>query len=553
MTPPARSRSRRWPLIAMAALAALALLVIWSYDDLMRQARIVFTLLVVAVTTLVLFAWLLLFAGLRARVRLGLLAGALVLGAGAASLVRVHGVTGDFVPLLEWRFARAPASPALPVAAVEPPAPVGDASPDARPAAGGATPASTLPSDGVIPASPTPAPGLHPLNDWPQFLGPTRDATLPDVALDPDWSARPPRVVWRQTLGSAWSSFAVAQGVAVTQEQQADQERVVALDLASGRVRWAFGYSARYATVVAGEGPRATPAIADGRVFALGATGMLSALDLRSGRLLWQHDVARENAAPAPDWGRSGSPLVFDGRVIVSAGGPDGRSLLAYDAASGRELWAGGSAGVSYSSPVLLNFHGQPQVVSFNATSVSAHDPETGRVLWEQGFPGQQPNVSLPMALGSERLLVSAGYGIGSKLYQLARSAEGGWSVTLLWESPRLKSKFANLILHGGYVFGLDDGVLTCLDPADGTRRFKAGRYGHGQLLRLGARLLVQTEDGELVLLDATPDEPRERARWRVFEGKLWNPPAFVSPYLLMRNEREAVLLELPLLADTPK
>src|SRR4029450_11586507 len=185
-------------------------------------------------------------------------------------------------------------------------------------------------------------------------------------------------------------------------------------------------------------------------------------------------------------------------------------------------------------------------------------------------FPSGQPNVTMPVALGPDRLLASVGYGVGSKAYRIAerggarqatpgwggegvvskacRSAESGGALqaTLEWESPRLKSKFANLIVQGGFVYGLDDGVLTCIDPATGERRWKSGRHGHGQLLLVGSLLLVQTEDGELGLVDPSPDGYRERPRSPPRSGKTGTPPALAGALLVVRNDREAAAYELP-------
>jgi outer membrane protein assembly factor BamB len=395
-----------------------------------------------------------------------------------------------------------------------------------------------------IPAPPAPARALAAA--YPQFLGPARDGTLPELSLARDWSARPPRRLWRQPIGAAWSGFAVAEGVAVTQEQRDDEEHVVAYEAATGRVLWSHADRARYATVIAGVGPRATPAIADGRVFTLGATGLLNALELRTGRRLWTRNVVSESGATLPDWGKSCSPLVVDGRVIVSAGGRDGRSLVAYAAASGEPAWAAGSDGAGYSSPRVAELAGRAQVLILNGATLAAHDPATGSLLWEHPFPAEQPNVTAPATLPGDRLLVSVGYGIGSKLYHVAADETGALEASLLWESPRLKSKFANLIVHGGFVYGLDDGVLTCLDPASGERRWKAGRYGHGQLLLVGGTLLVQTEEGELVLVAPSPDRLEEVARFQALDGKTWNPPALAGRLLLVRNDLEAAAYELP-------
>jgi outer membrane protein assembly factor BamB len=218
---------------------------------------------------------------------------------------------------------------------------------------------------------------------------------------------------------------------------------------------------------------------------------------------------------------------------------------VAYDAESGAPVWNAGDGAASYSSPTLVTLAGRPQLVVLNAASVSGHDPATGKVLWEQPFPSQQPNVALPVRLDADRLLVSAGYGVGSKAYRV-RDEGGTLAATLEWESPRLKSKFANLIVHEDYVYGLDDGVLTCLDPASGERRWKSGRHGHGQLLLVAGLLLVQTEEGELVLVEPSPEAYRELGRFEALDGKTWNPPALAGSLLLVRNDREAAAYELP-------
>jgi outer membrane protein assembly factor BamB len=190
---------------------------------------------------------------------------------------------------------------------------------------------------------------------------------------------------------------------------------------------------------------------------------------------------------------------------------------------------------------------GREQIILFGGASIAGHDPTTGALLWEYPFPAEQPNVAQPLTLPGDRLLISAGYGVGSKVIAIAADDASVLRPALLWETPRLKSKFANMVSHGGLVYGLDDGVLTCLDPASGERRWKAGRYGHGQLVLIGDLLFVQTEEGEAVLVDPTPEGHRELARTALLDGKTWNPPAFSGARLLVRNDREAALYEMPL------
>jgi outer membrane protein assembly factor BamB len=237
---------------------------------------------------------------------------------------------------------------------------------------------------------------------------------------------------------------------------------------------------------------------------------------------------------------------VLGNRVIVSAGGRENRSLVAYDAASGEPVWAGGTGGPSYSSPILVELAGRRQIVILNDRTIAGHDPETGALLWEHPWPPGSPSVTSPVPLPGDRLLVSAGYGIGSKVFRIARGADGALHAQMEWETTRLKSKFANIVVHESWVYGLDDGVLTCLDPATGERKWKGGRYGHGQLLLVEDVLLVQTEDGEIVLLEPSPEGARELTRFAVLDGKTWNPPALAGRHLVVRNDREAAVYELP-------
>src|SRR5262249_1972023 len=260
-----------------------------------------------------------------------------------------------------------------------------------------------------------------------------------------------------------------------------EDERVVGYDLETGAVRWRHADKARYDTVIAGEGPRATPTIAAGRVFTMGATGRLNALDLATGTPAWSRNVIEENGGENPQWGKSCSPLVLGSLVVVSAGGPAGRSLVAYDAETGRPAWQGGNDASGYSSPILAELAGVRQILIFNSGTVAAHDPATGALPWGRAGPGEQPTGAQPLPLSGDRVLVSAGYGVGSKLFQVARADDGGLRATLVWETPRLKAKFTNLVVHDGYVYGLDDGVLVCLDPANGERKWRARRAARAQ------------------------------------------------------------------------
>lgn len=513
--PPARPPLRLWPAWLILALLAVALAVIRSLGHLPYQSRNLASMVAVLIGLALLWLWWLLLSRATWRWRLWICGGTALSLALAAGLFRIRGVSGDLIPILEPRWAR-PAAPPAPAA-----------------------------SPPFTNTAPTPATASRP--DFPQFLGPDRNCVIRGVALDPDWAARPPQVLWRQPIGAAWSGFAIVGDRAVTQEQDGENETVTCYELLTGRRLWRQTDPAHYQTTLAGEGPRCTPTIVSNRVFTLGATGILNCLDLRDGRRLWTRQITADAGSSVPEWGFAGSPLVVAGRVIVSAGGRDGRSLLAYHAQTGELLWAAGSQAASYSSPVVHTLAGRAQVLMFNSRFITSHDPETGHVLWEYPWGAGHPNVAVPVAVGSSRVVFSSGYGVGAELLEITPGADGRLAARRVWKSIRLKAKFANFIARDGLLYGLDDGVLVCVAVGDGSLRWKEGRYGHGQMLLVGDLLLVTAENGELVLLRPTPEAPNELHRFRVFKEKTWNPPALAGDILLVRNDQEAACLRLAL------
>jgi outer membrane protein assembly factor BamB len=248
-----------------------------------------------------------------------------------------------------------------------------------------------------------------------------------------------------------------------------------------------------------------------------------------------------------PGWGFSGSPLVMDARVHVSAGGKTNRSLLAYDAITGTNVWSGGTASVGYSSPLAATLAGVPQILIFNGSCISAHATQTGEVLWEYPWGVHQPHVAMPVVVGSNRVVFSSGYGVGAELLEIGPGQTNTLAARRVWRSIRMKAKFANLVARDGFLYGLDDGVMACVDLQDGSLRWKEGRYGHGQGLWVDDLYLLMAENGELILLRPTPDAPNALGRFSVFRDKTWNPIALSGPLLVVRNDREAAALRLSL------
>lgn len=482
---------------------------VWSGDAGQRQDRVLATLVTVGLTGILLMLWLVLFSRLPWRTRGAVVGSLVVAGALFTALFRIEGFSGDVMPIISWRFGG------------------GDALVDASGTA-------SAPTE----VSPT---------DFPQFLGQERNAVVRGVALARDWQTAPPTELWRRAVGEAWSGFAVVGDAVLTQEKRGDEEVVARYDLTTGEPVWTTSYPGFFDTMLGGSGPRATPTVGGGKVYTFGSTGVLSSLDLASGEVLWQHAVADDHQGPLPEWGFAGSPLLVDDLVVVAPGGPDGHSVVAYRQADGELVWSAGDDPASYASPMLTTLGGVRQVVSRNIGSVTGHDPVDGRVLWTAPWPGMQPNVAQPLPMGDDRLLISSGYGIGATLFEFVQEADGTWTVTEVWHSMRMKAKFTNPVLYGGHLYGLDDGVLACVDPATGERQWKRGRYGHGQLLLVDDLLLIQSEKGELVLVEPNPEEHRELTTFPALDGKSWNTLALSGKHLLVRNASEAVAYELPL------
>ena len=239
--------------------------------------------------------------------------------------------------------------------------------------------------------------------------------------------------------------------------------------------------------------------------------------------------------------GVSISPLVFGELVVVSAGG-----AVAYHKKTGEIAWVGYRNKSGYSSPFLTTLAGVEQIVIFNQGLVTAHEPLSGEMLWMQPWPTSVECVSQPVPLSDDKLLVSSGYGVGAKLFQISRNPMGEFNVSTLWETIYLKAKFTTIIYYNDYLYGLDDGIFACINPADGTRQWKRGRYGHGQTLLISDVLLVLTESGEVVLVDPNPNTHIEHARFAAVKGRAWNTPALAGDYLLVRSDREAACYQLP-------
>lgn len=394
-------------------------------------------------------------------------------------------------------------------------------------------------------------------DDFPQFLGPGRNNYLAGPQLAEDWNASPPKEIWRRKIGAGWSAFAAAGGYAVTLEQRGNSEWITCYEVATGKPVWGHSILARHENILGGVGPRSTPTIDNGKVYALGATGVLRCLDGGDGKLLWKDDLlaryklTQVQAERIVSWGRAASPLVVDGLVIVPAGGSSAapKTLIAFDAQTGDVAWEGGNRQIGYASPSIVTLGGVRQILIVNEDTVTGNDIKTGTELWSHPWPGSShgsASSSQAHAISGEQVLLSKGYGEGAELISV--KLEGGkWQIESLHKNPRvLKTKFTNVTIIGQYAYGLSDGVLECVELSTLLPAWKRGRYGHGQVLGVGDKILVLGERGELALVEANPEKHVELGKIQALTGKTWNNLCLIGKRLLIRNGEEAACYELP-------
>jgi outer membrane protein assembly factor BamB len=203
----------------------------------------------------------------------------------------------------------------------------------------------------------------------------------------------------------------------------------------------------------------------------------------------------------------------------------------------------------SYGSPSFAMLAETPQILAFNDGAISGHDPKTGATLWQRPWGNGNVVCASPVVVDENRVLFSSGYGVGAELLEISRT-NSRLVATPVWKSIRMKAKFSHMFIRDGFLYGLDDGIFACVDLKDGSQKWKEGRYGHGQGLLVGDLYLLMAESGELVLLRPTPNASNEVTRFRVFDSKTWNPIALADDLLLVRNDREAACLRLPIASE---
>lgn len=474
----------------------------------------------IPVLSLTLVAWAVVSRRLSRGPRWATMIGSILLTCGAFMLVRTGGITGDGSSDIHWRWTETPEERLL--------------------AQGGTQKAG----ERAVPAAP---PYLKTGVDWPGFRGSGREGIVRGLRIETDWSNSPPVELWRRPIGPGWSSFAVQGDLLFTQEQRGDEEVVACYNVNTGELVWRHGDAARFWESNAGAGPRGTPTLSDGRLYSMGATGIVNALNALDGSVVWSRNAASDTGAKTPHWGFASSPLVVNDMVVVAASG----RLVAYEIVSGNPRWFGpADGGGGYSSPHLAMVNGVAQILLLRGGGVTSVAPADGALLWEHSWQTGVGIVQPALTPDGDILITGADEmgGVGMRRIAVTHGT-GGWTVEERWTSRGLKPYFNDFVVHEDHAFGFDGSILSCIDIKDGTRRWKGGRYGNGQLLLLSDQdvLLVLSEEGELALVSATSDQFTEIAQFTALEGKTWNHPVLIGNLLLVRNDIEMAAFRLSL------
>ncbi|HSR51299.1 MAG TPA: PQQ-binding-like beta-propeller repeat protein [Acidobacteriota bacterium] len=374
--------------------------------------------------------------------------------------------------------------------------------------------------------------------EWHQWRGPNRDGVSSEAGLLESWPEEGPPRNWRVALGTGYSGMAVADGRVFTLYADARSEYAAAFDVGDGSRLWRVRLGPRYENQW-GDGPRATPTVDGDRVYVVSASGFLMALRASDGHEIWGIDLPGQFGGRAPSLGYSNSPLVLDDRIILTTAGRHSRAFAALDKNNGRVIWEGHTDPPGYSSPIAVSVDGVRQVVFFAGASATGIAPEDGRLLWRVPWPNSaNENVATPIFVAPDRVFFSAAHRGGARMLRLQRQG-GGIEAETVWHSRVMKNHFSSCVYYRGYLYGSDRTTLKCIDPQDGTEKWRTRGFGEGSLVAAEGRLYILGTYGRLALAEATPEAFRQISSFQAVNGKTYTPPTLSGGNLYLRSISE--------------
>ncbi len=392
------------------------------------------------------------------------------------------------------------------------------------------------------------------VTDWPSFRGPGRDGRSFETGLLETWPDAGPTALWQAALGGGFSGITAADGRVFTLYSRGGRELAAGFDAETGKALWTTDID-RERKDRFGDGPRSTPPVDSGVIYAVSALGRLHALDAASGERVWSRDLHRDFGARVPQFGVSASPIVEGDLLLFNVAGKRDHAIMAFDKTSGEVAWSAESDLPGYASPVSFTAGGARHAVFFTGTSLIAVDPATGTTLWKQPWKtAYDINAASPIFIAPDRLFVSSGHDTGAAMFRIvgasvtdesAASAKAVTVARVVWRTRDMRNHFSSSVYHQGHLYGFDNKNLKCIDAETGEDRWRKGSLGHGSLFYADGHLVVLSESGRLLLVEATPKAYTEKASHQVASAKHWTVPTLYQGRLYVRNERDLFCLDL--------
>jgi outer membrane protein assembly factor BamB len=399
-------------------------------------------------------------------------------------------------------------------------------------------------------------------NEWPQYRGSAGDGISREKT--PSWPAGGPRRLWTSKTPAGFSSFAVAEGKVFTivarDVEGTLSEVCVALDATSGKELWATSAGpAKYRGGgdsgaegnTGGDGPRSTPTVSAHRVYVYSAHLVLHCLDADTGKLLWKKDIAADFSGHNIDWESAMSPVIYGDLVYIAGGGP-GQAMLAFNKATGETAWKTGDEVMTQATPVVATIQGVRQVIFLMQSGLVALEASTGNALWKFQFPFRTATGCSPV-VANDVVFCTAGYGIGGAACKVTRNGSS-FEATELWRikgDNQVASLWSTPVCKDGYLYGMISfkkfgrGPLKCVDLKTGSVKWEQAGFGAGNVVLAGNDLIALSDDGEVVMVEANPENYKEVARTKAIEGKCWSTPALSNGRLYVRSTKEGACLDL--------
>jgi outer membrane protein assembly factor BamB len=386
---------------------------------------------------------------------------------------------------------------------------------------------------------------------WPQWGGPNRNFIAPPADLSTSWPADGPRKIWRRPLGDGFSSIVSDGAMLYTLYRDGANDVAIAIDAKTGDTAWATKYAAPFHETCSeqlGPAPRAAPLIAGDRLITVSAGGLMNSFERATGKAQWSRPLLDVSPSAVRACGYSSSPLAYRNTIITTAGGP-GRGVMAVDAATGAIAWQAQDFQNGYSSPILIDLDGRPELIVFTYGEIAGLNPDTGALEWRRAHPSDQGvNVATPIWGDDHLLFVSSAYGGGSRMLKLAR-AGGTVTVEEVWNSQRVRIHFGNGVRLGSRLYAsngdMGSAPFAAVDVATGEMLWRDRSVTRATLIGSGGRLILLDEDGNLAI--ATPGDTglQVHAKAPLLTERSWTAPTLVGTTLYVRDRHQIMALDL--------